>query len=66
MLNVHSNTNNMARLQNTYATSATDPLAALVNPITGALILNLPSDSASITRLNGKEITSSAHFYARR
>ena len=49
----------MARIQNTYAISPADPLAALVNPTTGAFIPNFPPDSASIARLNGNKLTHS-------
>lgn len=45
----------MARLQNTYAVSPTDPLSALVNHITGLPIENMPADSQSITQLSGND-----------
>jgi len=60
---IYRNNNNMARIQNSYAQSPTDPLAALVNTTTGAPIPNLPPDSASIARMNGNELCSYFYIY---
>ena len=45
----------MARLQNSFAASPNDPLAPLRNPVTGAMVYNLPTDSSAIARFNGKQ-----------
>ena len=53
-VNINSNQNSMARLQNHHASSPTDALTPLVNLATGQDIPNFPADSNSITRLTGE------------
>jgi len=47
----HQSFNNMARLQNSYALFPNEPLTALISPITGEAIPNMPADSNSIAQM---------------
>ncbi|MCJ1338670.1 hypothetical protein MMC09_003959 [Bachmanniomyces sp. S44760] len=58
-INLNSNHNNMARLQNHYATTPDDPIVPLINPTTGLEIPNFPADSSTITHMTGKYVV---HF----
>ncbi|KAL8742266.1 MAG: hypothetical protein Q9190_005218 [Brigantiaea leucoxantha] len=55
-VNINSNQNSMARLQNHHASSPTDALTPLVNLATGQDIPNFPADSNSITRLTAPQV----------